>query len=246
MKGNKQPGGMQSFMFFLSFVVLFCLVFALGVIVGKGLENDNLFEIVKKENIEQIIFSSSKNNSDKIEKKQTEKSELKKALKKEEKIPEKSTSKAQVKEVKKVKTQQVKTTEKKPVTIKKKEVKVETTTKEIPKIPAGKTVELDSLNEKEYVAKMDYNKQDFPNTDQEGLYTVQLGSFQNIDAAYALEKKLLAKGYPCFVIKSAIPNKGTWYRVRVGTFKTKDKAADYAKKLKNIEKLEYTQVTFNK
>lgn len=246
MKGNNQPGGLQTFMFFLGFIVLFFLVFALGVIVGKGLDTEGLFQIKKKETNKQLLASSSATITNNKEETKPVKPELNKPIKKEVKVTGKKPVKGQVKEVKKVKSQEVKTAEKKPVPIKKKEVNVETTKKDVENNAAGETVELDSLNEKKYVAKLNYNKQDFPETDQDGNYTVQLGSFQSIDAAYALEKKLLSKGYPCFVIKSAIPNKGTWYRVRVGTFKTKDKAADYAQQLKNNEKLEYTQVTFNK
>ena len=97
----------------------------------------------------------------------------------------------------------------------------------------------------DYVAKIDYSIPEFPKTDPGGKYTVQLGSFQNIDTAYKLEKSLNEKGYPSFVIKAAIPEKGTWYRVRVGTFNNKDKARDYAEKIKSKEKLEFTQITLN-
>lgn len=246
MRGNNQPGGLQTFMFFLGFIVLFFLVFALGVIVGNGLDSEDLFQIVKKEKNEQLLVSSSATVNNNKEETKPVKPEIKKLIKKEDKVTVKKPGKAQENEVKKVKAQEVKVAEQKPVPVKKKEVKVETTKENVANNATGETVELDSLNEKKYVAKLNYNKQDFPETDQDGLYTVQLGSFQSIDSAYALEKKLLSKGYPCFVIKSAIPNKGTWYRVRVGTFKTKDKASDYAQQLKNNEKLEYTQVTFNK
>ena len=245
MKGNKRPGGFQTFLFFLGFIILFIFVFALGVIVGIGLDDRDLFQVKTVKANKKLPASSSASISKNKEKK-PDKPKVKKALIKEEKVAEKKPDKHQVKEVKKVKAEEVKTPELKPEPIKKELVKVETEKIEVKDKPAVKTVELDSLNEKKYVAKIDYNKQDFPETDQDGLYTVQLGSFQSIDSAYALEKKLLAKGYPCFVIKSAIPNKGTWYRVRVGTFKTKDKASAYAEKLKKTEKFEYTQVTLNK
>ena len=162
-------------------------------------------------------------------------------------------------EIKKEVKPAVKTVEKKPAPAKKKKeeikpVKKPAEKKSVEKKAAEPAVKKEvkktelpqTAKQEKYVAKLDYSKPNFPATDQGGKYTVQLGSFQNIDAAYALEKKLLNKGYPCFVIKAAIPKKGTWYRVRVGTFNTKEKADAYAEQLKNIEKLEFTQVTFNK
>jgi len=243
LKGNKQPGGLQTIMFFLGFIVLFFLVFALGVIVGKGLDSEDIFQIKKKEKSEQLLVSSSATTINNKEEKKPEKAEVKEAVKQEDKITGKKPGKV---EVKKVAEQEVKVAEKKPAPVKKKEVEVKSTKKNVENKPTKEIVSTASLNEDKYLAKLNYNKQDFPETDLDGKYTVQLGSFQSIDAAYTLEKKLQSKGYPCFVIKAAIPKKGTWYRVRVGTFITKKKAEVYAEQLKNIEKLEYTQVTLNK
>ncbi len=230
-------------MFFLGFIVLFLLVFALGVIVGKGLDTEDLFQIKKKEKNEQLLASSPATVINKSEEKKPDKVEVKEVVEQEIKVAEKKPGKVEVKEIVE---KEVKVTKKKPAPVKKKEVEVKTTKKDVEKKATKETVKAESVKEDKYVAKLDYSKPDFPDTDQDGKYTVQLGSFQNIDAAYTLEKKLQSKGYPCFVIKAAIPKKGTWYRVRVGTFKTKEKAVAYAVQLKNIEKLEYTQVTLNK
>jgi len=235
MKDKKQPGSLQTFMFFLGFIVLFFLVFALGVIVGKGLDTEDLFQIRKKEKNDQLLASSSVTIINKNNEKKPPAAEVKKAVKKEVKVAEKKPAPVKKKVVKEKPAK--KTVEKKIVQPEKKEP---------PKVTKKAESAAKPVKEEKYVAKLDYSKPNFPVTDQGGKYTVQLGSFQNIDAAYLLEKKLLAKGYPCFVIKAAIPKKGTWYRVRVGTFNTKEKAVNYAEQLKNIEKLEYTQVTFNK
>ena len=230
MRDRKQPSALQTFMFFLGFIILFFLVFALGVIVGKGLITEDLLQIRKQEKkSDQLLASSSVNiinNKDELEPKNVPvKKEVKPEI-----VPE--IKKIPVKKVVKKDAPTEKTVEKKSLKPeKKKEIKTEKTK--------------ESVKEDKYVTKFDYNKPDFPNTDQGGKYTVQLGSFQNIDAAYNLEKKMQAKGYPSFVIKAAIPKKGTWYRVRVGTFQNKQKAVAYAEKLKSIEKLEYTQVTLN-
>ena len=223
-------------MFFLGFIFLFCMVFALGVIVGKGLETEDLFHIGKKEKDDKLLAGSSLTIIDKTEEKKQPEPEIKKEVKPAVKTVEKKPAPAKKKkeEIKPVK----KPAEKKSVEKKAAEPAVKKEVK--------KTEQPQTAKQEKYVAKLDYSKPNFPATDQGGKYTVQLGSFQNIDAAYALEKKLLNKGYPCFVIKAAIPKKGTWYRVRVGTFNTKEKADAYAEQLKNIEKLEFTQVTFNK
>jgi len=230
LKDRKQPGALQTFMFFLGFIILFFLVFALGVIVGRGLNTEDLFQIRKQEKkSDQLLASSSItiiNNKDELE----PRSETVKKVAKLEIVPERK--KTPVKKVVKNDPPPEKTVKKKSVKPeKKKEIKTENSQ--------------ESVKEDKYVTKLDYNKPDFPNTDQSGKYTVQLGSFQNIDAAYNLEKKMQEKGYPSFVIKASIPKKGTWYRVRVGTFQNKEKAVAYAEKLKNIEKLKYTQVTLN-
>jgi len=230
-------------MFFLGFIVLFLLVFALGVIVGKGLDTEDLFQIKKKEKNEQLLVRSPATIINKNEEKKPDKVEVKEVIKQENKVAEKKPGKVEVKEIVE---KEVKVTKKKPAPVKKKEVEVKTAKKDVEKKATKETVKTESVKEDKFVAKLDYNKPDFPDTDQDGKYTVQLGSFQSIDAAYTLEKKLQSKGYPCFVIKAAIPKKGTWYRVRVGTFKSKEKAVAYAEQLKNIEKLEYTQVTLNK
>ncbi len=234
MKDKNQPGGFQTFMFFSGFIVLFFLVFALGVIVGKGLDTEDLFHITKKEKNDKPPESSPVTIVKKKEEKKPDKVPVKKTVKKEVGVKEKKTEPVKKKVV-----------ENKPA---KKTVETKTVQPEKKKEPkiSKEPVKAAPVKEDKYVAKLDYSKPDFPVTDQGGKYTVQLGSFQNIDAAYTLEKKLLSKGYPCFVIKAAIPKKGTWYRVRVGTFQSKDKAVAYAEQLKNIEKLEYTQVTLNK
>ncbi len=77
---------------------------------------------------------------------------------------------------------------------------------------------------------------DFPETDPDGKYTVQIASFKKIDNAHRYVKQLKNKGYPAFITKSQI-DKATWYRVRVGTFNDRKKAYKYSKMIKSKEKL---------
>jgi len=74
-------------------------------------------------------------------------------------------------------------------------------------------------------------------------FSVQVGSFPSKDEAQKLTAKLSAKNYMAYT--SSFSNKGaTWYRVRVGPFKTETAARRVSDKLKSDEKLN-TFVTGN-
>jgi cell division protein FtsN len=53
---------------------------------------------------------------------------------------------------------------------------------------------------------------------QGGRLAVQVASTKDPKSADEMVKKLQQKGYPAFSTKADIPEKGTWYRVRVGYF----------------------------
>jgi len=62
-------------------------------------------------------------------------------------------------------------------------------------------------------------------------YTIQLGSFQQKEKAYALQNKLKKQGYLVYVTPKKIENRGTWYRVRMGNFNTPEEAQHWVSKL---------------
>lgn len=62
-------------------------------------------------------------------------------------------------------------------------------------------------------------------------YTVQVASYPNLNDAENMSTSLVKKGFPAFPIKVSI-NGQDWYRVSVGSFKTKKEAADYQVSLK--------------
>lgn len=72
-----------------------------------------------------------------------------------------------------------------------------------------------------------------PAGETHGQYTVQIGASQREEEAKKLVKSLLSKGYPAFIKVAEIPGRGTWYRIRVGTFKTREEAELYRDNLKN-------------
>ncbi len=71
-----------------------------------------------------------------------------------------------------------------------------------------------------------------PPGETQGQYTVQIGASRREEEAKKLVKKLLSKGYPAFIKTAEIPGKGTWYRIRVGVFKTREEAEVYRDNLK--------------
>lgn len=65
-------------------------------------------------------------------------------------------------------------------------------------------------------------------------YTIQLGSFQQKEKAYALNNKLKKLGYLVYVTPKTIANKGIWYRVRMGNFNSPEEAQEWVSKLGNL------------
>ena len=59
---------------------------------------------------------------------------------------------------------------------------------------------------------------------QRGEYTVQVSSFQTNDEAKAFAASLERKGYHPFIVSAQVSGKGTWYRVRLGSFKDAESA----------------------
>lgn len=74
-----------------------------------------------------------------------------------------------------------------------------------------------------------------PPIDPKGLYTVQIGSFQNQKQANSLASSLKSKGYPVFIKSMTTPDKENWHRVRVGTFGDIETAKTYGEGLKTME-----------
>jgi cell division protein FtsN len=57
---------------------------------------------------------------------------------------------------------------------------------------------------------------------QQGTYFVQAGSFQNAGDAEKLKAKLAFSGFEANVQTANIPDKGVWYRVRLGPYNNGD------------------------
>ncbi|HZX41692.1 MAG TPA: SPOR domain-containing protein, partial [Myxococcaceae bacterium] len=69
-------------------------------------------------------------------------------------------------------------------------------------------------------------------TSPTGAFTLQLGASPSRDDAERQASRLREKGYAPYIVTAEVPGKGTWYRVRMGSFPTKDAATRYLQDFK--------------
>ncbi len=69
-------------------------------------------------------------------------------------------------------------------------------------------------------------------TSATGAFTLQLGASPSRDDAERQASRLREKGYAPYIVAAEVPGKGTWYRVRMGSFPTKDAATRYLQDFK--------------
>ncbi|MBI1920963.1 MAG: SPOR domain-containing protein [Geobacter sp.] len=81
------------------------------------------------------------------------------------------------------------------------------------------------------VAKSAANAAAKPEPAPQKKFAVQVASCQTRKEAEEMKVKLAAKGQQAYVVETAIPGKGTWYRVRVGKGLDAAKAKELAGKL---------------
>jgi DedD protein len=60
-----------------------------------------------------------------------------------------------------------------------------------------------------------------------GAFTLQISAFQSREEADRFAARLRDRGYAPYILAAEVPNKGTWYRVRMGSFPSKDAASRY-------------------
>ena len=60
-----------------------------------------------------------------------------------------------------------------------------------------------------------------------GAFTLQLSAYQARAEADRFAARLRDRGYAPYIVAAQVPGKGTWHRVRMGSFATKEAAARY-------------------
>lgn len=71
-----------------------------------------------------------------------------------------------------------------------------------------------------------------PETAADGSWSIQLAAYQDKAEADRFAAGLRDKGYAPYIVEAAIPGKGTWFRVRMGRFGSKDAAGRYLEDFK--------------
>jgi cell division septation protein DedD len=66
-------------------------------------------------------------------------------------------------------------------------------------------------------------------------YTLQLASYQEREMAEADVKKMKQRGYAAFMVASEVAGKGTWFRVRLGSYSSKASAEKMQKEVQAKE-----------
>lgn len=69
-------------------------------------------------------------------------------------------------------------------------------------------------------------------------YSIQVGSYENVDEAHSMVGHWKERGYPAFLVSADLPGKGRWYRVRMGGFDDQEAAVNYMGQFKAKEKVE--------
>ena len=207
MSETKSPTNRQIIFLFLGFLILFILVFALGVIVGKGL-GDSEIKIAKKLPKNEVPrVEDTKEDGNEISTDDISQQELQDILN------ETKTDGPQ-------KTEDPTTEE---------SIKIDPAGEK--KIAMNAESEVNLKIEKPKIVKEEKKSLLSKNTPlppvvADGQYTIQIGSFKNESDAKKLQNKLKSKGYPAF-LKQVTIGEDTWFRLRIGTFETKDQAKIY-------------------
>jgi cell division septation protein DedD len=68
----------------------------------------------------------------------------------------------------------------------------------------------------------------------DSVYTVQAAAFKNAKVADQLVAKLKQKGFPAYRTVGKIPDKGIWFRIRIGKYNSRAEANQTLNKLKKL------------
>lgn len=76
-----------------------------------------------------------------------------------------------------------------------------------------------------------------------GHYAIQVASFSEKKGADTLAQKLKKKGFNSYVVAGEVPQKGRWYRVRVGSYSNRDEAKKAGDRIHSSERLNFFVIT---
>lgn len=76
-----------------------------------------------------------------------------------------------------------------------------------------------------------------PEPGESSVFTLQVASFDTREEAQDFVSDLRSRGHPVFLVRTSTPERGTWYRVRVGPFHTRRDAMRYQTRFERQERL---------
>jgi cell division protein FtsN len=86
-----------------------------------------------------------------------------------------------------------------------------------------------SSTEKTDNSEVKQSTEEAPPSAVSGKYTIQLGSYPNVEEAKQFAEGFTVRGYSPIINETTIEGKGTWYRVSLGLFSTVEEAKGYIK-----------------
>jgi cell division septation protein DedD len=76
-----------------------------------------------------------------------------------------------------------------------------------------------------------------PQPGESSVYTLQVASFETREEAQAFASDLRGRGHNVFLVRTSTPERGTWFRVRVGPFSSRGEATRYQARFERQERL---------
>jgi len=241
---DKKPDTPKTLYLFLGFLILFVLSFSLGVIVGKGLGGHEKTQTVREEKsteppseeVAELEKGPPVNTEEEPIAEKTPPPVKEEGAETEGVVEKPLASEAPAPITKKV--EEIAEQTPAPTEAQEPEEKIKPEAAEIgeetpPPHPLAKEEPAKAESGKEEAAQKDIAA--LPATQPGGKYTVQIGAFKNEEKAKKFVAPLISRGYPVFIKQVDIHGQGTWYRARVGTFKTRQDAKTYGDNLKNRE-----------
>ncbi len=232
MSGNSSAGKGKVLALFFVFIVLFILVFGLGVFVGKEFNKKEIRVIKKFEEPSRPSPPPPVDGND-MEMTKEIAAESEPVNEDGEKILEEEVAE----EIARTEAPPTEETEKPAPEIKAEPARTEPPAEKVSEERLAKiTEEIERKVKSEREEKKISGKNvTLPPVDPKGLYTVQIGSFQSQDEANKLASSMQSRGYPVFIKSMTTPDNKNWYRVRIGTFGNVDTAKNYGERLKARE-----------
>ncbi|MGB2692477.1 MAG: SPOR domain-containing protein [Thermodesulfobacteriota bacterium] len=245
---NSGPKNSKIVPLFITFAILFVVVFGLGVIIGKGLGGPDTNTIERSYDIETPEVEYGTPDDITIEESDTADIESEVVVLDEDDPAADNDTEGRSEDTENTESQEKETA--KVVTPTKAPVEVKATKKPEPEpkkvIEEKETAEIIVEKPTTPEKKSPKDSGPMPKVDPNGLYTVQIGAFQNQTEANKLMNSLKSNGYPAFIKQTETPDKKIWYRVRVGTFSTRPDAISYGDKLKQrASGVKYVFITTN-